>query len=148
METKDYHRSIMVNASAESVMQKISQIKLWWRKDFEGSAEKLNNPFTVPFGEHNGETSFVDFVISEKIPNRKVVWKVTDCYLPWFKDKKEWNNTEVVFELSEENGKTKLDFTHVGLVPEVECYTVCEKGWDGHITKDLVKFINEGKAIG
>jgi hypothetical protein len=64
--------------------KKFSQIKLWWRKDFEGSAEKLNNPFTVPFGEHNGETSFVDFVISEKIPNRKVVWKVTDCYLPWF----------------------------------------------------------------
>ena len=112
-------------------------------KKISGSAEKLNDKFTVPFGE----TSFVDFVISEMITNKKVVWRVIDCYLPWFNDEKEWNNTEVVFELSKENGKTKIDFTHIGLVPEVECYDVCEKGWDGHITESLVKFINEGKTI-
>jgi len=142
MEKKDFHRTMAVNASTEQAMKKISQIDFWWKKDFSGSAEKLNDKFTVPFRE----PSFVDFVISEFVPNKKVVWKVTDCYLPWFQDKKEWNNTEVVFELSEENGKTKIDFTHVGLVPEVECYDVCEKGWNGHIN-DLVKFINEGKGL-
>ena len=137
----------MANASAEEAMKKISQVNLWWKKDFYGSAEKLNDTFTVPFGELNGEKSFVDFTISELVPNKKVTWKVTDCYLPWFKDKKEWNNTEVVFKLSEGNGNTKIDFTHIGLVPEVECYEACEKGWDGHVTKDLEKFINKGKAI-
>ena len=142
MENKNYHRTIMVNASSEEAMNKISQINLWWRKDFSARAEKLNDKFTVPFGE----PSFVDFVISEFVPNKKVVWKVTDCYLPWFKDKKEWNNTEVVFKISEENGKTKIDFTHIGLVPEVECYDVCEKGWNGHINT-LEKFINEGKGL-
>jgi len=143
IESKNYHRTIVVNASPEEAMKKISQINLWWRKDFSGSAAKLSDEFTVPFGELNGEISFVDFVISEFVPNKKIVWKVDDCNLPWFKNKKEWNNTEVVFELSEENDKTKIDFTHIGLVPEVECYEACEKGWDGHITKDLVKFINE-----
>lgn len=143
MENKNYHRTITVNASAEEAMQKISQLNLWWRKDFSGTAAKLNATFTVPFGE----PSFVDFVVSELVPNKKAAWKVTDCYLPWFNDKKEWNNTEVVFELSEENGKTRIDFTHIGLVPEIECYTVCEKGWDGHVTESLVKFINEGKTI-
>jgi hypothetical protein len=142
MENKNYHTTIMVNASAEEAMKKISQINLWWRKDFLDKAEKLNDTFTVPFGE----PSFVDFVISEFVPDKKVVWKVTDCYLPWFQDKKEWNNTEVVFELLEENDKTKIDFTHVGLVPEAECYNVCEKGWNGHINT-LVKFINEGKGL-
>jgi len=142
MENKNYHTTIMVNASAEEAMKKISQINLWWRKDFLDKAEKLNDTFTVPFGE----PSFVNFVISEFVPDKKVAWKVTDCYLPWFHDKKEWNNTEVVFELSKENGKTKIDFTHVGLVPEVECYTVCEKGWNGHINT-LAKFINEGKGL-
>jgi hypothetical protein len=137
----------MANASAEEAMKKISQVNLWWKKDFYGSAEKLNDTFTVPFGELNGEKSFVDFTISELVPNKKVTWKVTDCYLPWFKDKKEWNNTEVVFKLSEGNGNTKIDFTHIGLVPKVECYEACEKGWDGHVTKDLEKFINKGKAI-
>jgi Activator of Hsp90 ATPase homolog 1-like protein len=141
-EKRDYHRTITANASAEEAMKKISQINFWWKKDFSGSAEQLNDTFTVPFSE----PSFVDFVVSEFVPGKKVVWKVTDCYLPWFQDKKEWNNTEVVFELSEENDNTKIDFTHVGLVPEVECYDVCEKGWNGHINT-LMKFINEGKGL-
>jgi len=142
MENKNYYKTIMVNASAEEAMKKISQVDRWWKKDFSGSAEKLNDTFIVPFGE----SSFVDFIVSEFMPGKKTVWKVTDCYLPWFKDKKEWNNTEVVFELSQENGKTKIDFTHVGLVPGIECYDVCEKGWDGHINT-LGNFINEGKGL-
>jgi hypothetical protein len=146
MENKNYRRTIMINASAKDAMKKISQINLWWRKDFSDTTAKLNDKFTVPFGKLNGEISFVDFVISEFVPNKKMVWKVTDCYLPWFKDKKEWNNTQVVFKISSENNKTKIDFTHVGLVPEVECYDVCEKGWNGHIGT-LEKFINEGKEL-
>jgi len=89
-------------------------------------------------------------VVSEIIPDKQVTWKVTDCYLPRFKDNKEWNNTEVAFQLSEENGhpdgKTKIYFTPIGLTPEVQCYEVCEKGWNGHINT-LEKFINEGKGL-
>jgi hypothetical protein len=139
---KDFHKTITVSASAEEAMKKISQVNAWWKKDFSGSAEKLDNAFTVPFGA----PSFVEFVVSEFSPGKKLAWKVTDCYLPWFKDKKEWNNTEVVFQLSQNNGKTKIDFTHMGLTPEVECYDVCEKGWNGHINT-LEKFINEGKGL-
>lgn len=142
MENKNYKKTITVNTSAEDAMKKISQVNFWWKKDFSGSAEKLNDKFIIPFGN----PSFVDFVVSEFVPGKKVVWKVTDCYLQWFQDKKEWNNTEVVFQLSEEKDKTKIDFTHIGLVPEIECYDVCEKGWDGHIN-NLVLFINEGREI-
>ena len=151
MENKNYHRTIVVNASAEEAMKKISQVNCWWKKDFSGSGEKLNDKFTVPFTE----PSFVDFVVNELVPGKKVVWKVTDCFLPWFQDKKEWNNTEVVFQLLQENArpddpvgrsKTKIDFTHIGLVPEVECYEVCEKGWNGHINT-LLNFINDGKGL-
>ena len=146
LENKNYHRTINVNASKEETFKKISQINHWWKHDFSGSAEKLNDKFTVPFGDLNGEKSFVDFIVSEWVPNKKAVWKVTNCNLPWFKDKTEWNNTEVVFEISPENDKTKIDFTHIGLVPGVECYDACEKGWDGHVTNSLVSFINEGKG--
>ena len=101
MGTINYHKTIIVNASADEAMNKISHVNLWWKKEFSGSAEKLNDKFTVPFGE----PSFVNFVVSEFVPDKKVVWKVIDCYLPWFQDKKEWNNTEVVFQLSEENAR-------------------------------------------
>lgn len=141
MEKKDFHRTITVNASAEEAMKKIAQVNLWWAKNFSGSAEQLNDTFTVRFGE-----TFVDFLISEFVPNKKVVWKVTDCNLHWIKAKKEWNSTKVVFEISSENNRSKIDFTHLGLVPGVECYTDCEPGWDGHITISLANFINEGKG--
>ena len=143
MTGNNYHKTIAVNASQGEAIKKINQV-IWWKKDFQGNAGKLNDRFTVPFGELDGEKSFVDFVVSEFVPDKKVVWKVTDCNLPWFKDRKEWNDTEVVFELFEKDGKTEIDFTHVGLVPEVECYAACESGWNGHITTGLLNFINEG----
>src|SRR5277367_3662384 len=100
MANKNFHRVITVNASAKEVMKRISQVNLWWAKNFSGSAEKLNDKFTVRFGD-----TFVDFLISEWVPNKKVVWKVTDCNLHWIKAKKEWNDTEVVFEILPEKNK-------------------------------------------
>jgi hypothetical protein len=141
MEKKNFNRTITVNASAEEAMKKINQVNLWWAKNFSGRAEKLNDKFTVRFGE-----TFVDFLISELVPNKKVAWKVTDCNLHWINAKKEWNSTEVVFEISSENNKSKIDFTHVGLVPGVECYNDCEVGWNSHVTISLANFINEGKG--
>ncbi len=138
MENKDFHRAITVNTSAAEVMKKISQVGHWWAKNFKGSAEKLNDKFTVTFGQ-----TFVDFQISEFVPDKKIVWKVTDCNLHWIQAKKEWNGTEVVFELTPKNEAIQLDFTHVGLVPGVECYETCEEGWSGHIIS-LADFINKG----
>jgi hypothetical protein len=143
---ENYHRTILVNATPAEAMKKIAQVNRWWKKDFSGSTEKLNDTFHIPFGDLNGEKSFVDFVVSEMVPDKKAVWKVTNCHLPWFKDKTEWNNTQVVFEISRERNLTRIDFTHIGLVPGIECYAACEKGWDGHVTSSLLHFINEGNG--
>lgn len=141
MAKKDFHTSIKVNTSPAEVMKKISKVDGWWAKNFTGSAEKLNDKFRVDFGK-----TFVDFQISELVPNKKVVWKVTDCNLHWIKTKKEWNGTEVVFEVSNGGESTTIDFTHIGLVPGVECYNECEAGWTDHVTNSLANFINKGKG--
>ena len=141
MEKKNFHRTITVNAPASEAIKKINQVNLWWAKNFSGKAEKLSDKFAVHFGD-----TFVNFQISELVPGKKVVWKVTDCNLHWIKAKKEWKGTEVVFELSEQKGKTKIDFTHIGLVPGIECYKDCEEGWNGHVTNSLANFINKGKG--
>ena len=36
---------------------------------------------------------------------------------------------KIGFEISENNGKTTVKFTHDGLVPEEECYNVCTDAW-------------------
>ena len=142
MNSNNFHTIITVDASFTEAMKKINQVDLWWAKNFTGRAEQLNDQFTVRFGE-----TFVDFQISEFVPDKKVVWKVTDCNLHWINNKEEWNGTDVVFELSKKESGTQIDFTHIGLVPGVECYNDCEVGWTGHVTKSLVKFINEGKGM-
>ena len=141
MKTKDFHLAIKVNASAEEALEKINQVDKWWAKKVKGKSEKLNDKFTVDFGK-----TFVDFQISELVPGKKVVWKVTDCNLDWIKTKKEWNGTEVVFEISGKGNTSEINFTHIGLVPGVECYSDCEVGWTGHITNSLVNLINTGKG--
>jgi len=142
MKNKNYHKTITVNASAEETLEKIAQVNLWWAKKVKGKARKLNDKFTVDFGE-----TFVDFQVSEVVPNKKIVWKLTDCNLHWIDNKKEWNGTEVIFEISEKKNSTQMDFTHVGLVPGVECYKDCEVGWNEHVGDSLLKFINDGKGM-
>jgi hypothetical protein len=142
MEKKSYHKIILVNASSKEAMKKISQVNLWWAKNVKGNSEKLGDKFTVDFGK-----TYVDFEISELVPDKKVVWKVTDCNLDWIQAKKEWNGTEVVFEISKKEKATEIKFTHIGLVPGVECYNDCEAGWNGHLTNSLVGLINEGKGM-
>ena len=142
MKKQDFNATISVNSTAQEAFEKIAQVGNWWAKDFTGKAKKLNDTFTIRFGD-----TFVDFKISEAIPDAKIVWYVTNSYLPWLTDKTEWNNTKVVFDISSENNQTKIDFTHVGLVPEIECYDNCEKGWTRFATISLPKFINEGKGL-
>jgi hypothetical protein len=139
---KSYSTTISVNSTADEAMEKISQVDKWWAKKVNGSAEKLNDRFTADFG-----STFVDFQIVEFVPSKKVVWQVTDCNLEWIKTKKEWNGTEVVFELSPKKNSTEITFTHVGLVPTFECYSDCEVGWNEHIGESLLAFINEGKGM-
>jgi hypothetical protein len=139
---QDFSLSLTVKASANETMKRISQVDSWWAKNFKGQASKLNDEFSVHFGD-----TYVDFKISEVIPDKKITWLVSDCNLHWIKDKKEWNDTEVIWSLAEKDGNTRIDFVHKGLTPESECYESCEPGWTHHIKDSLVKLIEKGKGF-
>ena len=59
----------------------------------------------------------------------------------------EWTNTKMIFEISTKEDKTILHFTHEGLVPNNECYTMCTQGWNMIIKERLFGFITENKTI-
>jgi len=139
---QSYRSSIVVNENAIEAYDKISRVNEWWVANFEGSAKNLGDAFKVTLGE-----TFVTFKITEAIPGIKVTWLVTDSWLPWQNDKTEWTGTEVVFEILEEGDSTKIDMTHVGLTPEVECFENCQTGWNHFINRSLVKFMNEGQGV-
>ncbi len=141
MKNRNLHLTITANASASEALKKISQVNLWWSKDFRGKAEKLNDAFAVHFGDR-----FVKFKINEAIPDKKIVWHVTECH-DWTPDNDEWIGTDIVFEVSEKAGIKTLNFTHIGLVPDVECYDDCEAGWTNYITKSLRMLLETGKGL-
>ena len=141
MDQKDYSCTITPNVSAHAAFTGICRVSDWWAKTTEGSTQHLNDKFIVRFGETN-----VTFKIVEMDDDKKIVWHVTDCYLPFLNDKSEWTNTYVVFEISDKNNLTQIDFTHIGLQPVIECYDMCVKGWDQYVKGSLFKLLTENKG--
>lgn len=143
MDKMDYHATITVKAPAHDVFKSITTMSAWWTEDFEGRSTALNDVFTIGFGPR----SFVTCKLVELVPDRKAVWHVTDCNLDRLKDKKEWRDTRLIFRLAPEDGNTRITFTHVGIVPGIECYKECVKGWDQYIKGSLPKLIMEGVGL-
>ncbi|MDB5286315.1 MAG: hypothetical protein JWR05_1264 [Mucilaginibacter sp.] len=142
MEKQDYSLSITVDASAQEIFNKINNVAAWWSTNFEGKSEKVNDVFTVRFGETS-----ITIKIVELISNQKILWLVTDCYKHWLKDKKEWVDTQISWEISAIGDKTQIYFTHIGLVPGLECYNGCEDAWTYYLKESLYKLFTEGQGI-
>lgn len=139
--TTDFKITLSVNRTANEVFNAINNVRGWWTEDLEGKSQKLNDEFTVRF--------FDDIHVStqrlvEVIADKKVVWLVTDSTLNFLKDQNEWTGTRISFEIAEKDGKTQMDFTHVGLVPEIECYKDCTLGWNRYIHGSLLYLLTEG----
>jgi hypothetical protein len=142
MKMKDFQTSIEAKISPEEAIRRIGNVAEWWGVTFSGNSQKQNDKFTVKMG---GD-SFFNFTVTELIPGKRVVWLVTDCYMPWYTDKKEWADTKLIFNLSEKYGVTTLNFVHEGLTSDIECYKDCETGWTHWIQKSLLSYLTTGKG--
>jgi len=143
MGNNDFNSSISAKISADEAIKKISNVPEWWGVTFAGSSERQDEKFTVKM---TGD-SYFNFIVVELTPGKRVVWLVTDCYMPWYSDKKEWTNTRLVFDLHENNGVTEVNFKHEGLTPNVECYKDCESGWTHWIKTSLFSYLTTGKGV-
>ncbi len=85
MDNQNYNATITVSQTANEAFKSINCVSKWWVENLEGNSENMNDVFTIHFSGNN----FVTHKIVEFVPNKKVVWQVTDCYLEWLKDKKE-----------------------------------------------------------
>ena len=83
--------------------------------------------------------------IVELIPREKVVWPVLDGRLNFVEDKTEWKDTRVIFDISKQGDKTEVHFTHVGLIPEYECFNACSSAWGFYINSSLKSLITAGQ---
>jgi uncharacterized protein YndB with AHSA1/START domain len=139
---RDFTTTITVNRSPKEVFDAINNVRGWWSGEIDGSTDKLGAEFKYQYKDLHLSSQ----KITELVPGKKVVWHVVDSRLNFVKDKTEWNGTDIVFEIARKDDKTELRFTHVGLVPALECYEDCKDGWSFLIKDSLKKLITTGKG--
>ena len=142
MDSQDFTRTFSVYQAPQEVFAAINNVRGWWSDAIEGDTDKLGAVFYYHFKDIHRST----IKIIELIPNKKVVWYVLDNYFNFTQDKTEWTGTKISFEISKQNDKTEVLFTHIGLVPLYECYDVCSDGWGTYINGSLRSLITTGKG--
>ena len=142
MATTDFTATILVNQTPTEAFNAINNVRGWWSKEIEGGTEKLNDEFTY----HYKDVHKCTIKLTEVVPGKKVVWLVLDNYFNFTKDKTEWKNTKISFEISKKDNKTQIRFTHLGLVPKYECFDICSNAWSRYIQQSLFNLITTGKG--
>ena len=141
MKSQNFTTTISVDKSPEEVFKAINNVRGWWSGQIEGETDKLGAEFTYRYKDvHRSKQK-----IQELIPGKRVVWHVLDSSLS-FRKENEWTGTDIVFDISQKDGKSEVRFTHVGLVPAFLCYGDCSGAWGVLINENLRKLITTGKA--
>jgi len=142
MSPSDFTATLLVDQTPKEAFDAILNFRGWWSEEIEGSTDQLNEVFFY----HYKDIHLCKIKLIEKIPDEKLVYQVIDNQFSFTKDKTEWIDTRLIFEITTEENKTKVRFTHEGLVPDYECYDVCFDAWTGYIKKSLYNLITTGKG--
>jgi hypothetical protein len=156
MSNQNFTTTLLVDESPSEVYKAIMNPRAWWSEEIEGETSKAGDIFDYHFEDIHR----VKMRLTESVADKRVVWLVLENYFKpgifdkatgghakqdgFENDKAEWVDTHVVFDITKENGKTRLHFTHDGLVPDYECYDACVNGWSHYIQESLHKLITTG----
>lgn len=112
----------------------------WWSEDCEVNMQ-IGGTLLFRFGPNHKEMR-----VEQLEPGRRVQWRCVAAHIDALTKKDEWVGTQLVFDLSlAENGGTRLDFEHIGLIPAFECYNLCNGGWQ-HFLASLKQYAETGRG--
>lgn len=136
MKNENYTYSFETSKSAHEVYELLLDIKKWWyglyEENITGKSQKTGDTFNFKAGGgmHNTTQHLVELV-----PDKKIIWLITESSLTFLSDPTEWLDTKLHFDIISGGKNTKVTFTHEGLVPQIECYTNCSSAWTGYMDK-------------
>ena len=142
MENRNYTTRFSVDQTPEEVFGAICNVRGWWSEEIEGDTDKVGSQWSY----HYGDVHRCKLQVTNLVLGRKVTWLVLDNYFDFTKDKSEWKGTKIVFDISTKGNKTEVRFTHVGLVPQYECFDICSNAWGSYITGSLRNLITRGEG--
>ena len=142
VEHQNFTTTFLVDQTPRDVFDAVTNVRGWWSEDIQGATAQRGDAFVYRFRDiHSCEIKLI-----EVIPDTSVVWLVTSNHFNFVKDQNEWMGTKVRFDISQEGNKTRLLFTHEGLVPTFECYDVCAPAWTDYVQRSLLSLITTGKG--
>lgn len=122
--------------SPEEIYDLLLDIDKWWsgihNESITGKSDKINDEFSFSAG---GGAHYSKQKLVELIPNKRIVWLVSESHLSYLTDADEWENTRLCFDIYKDGDITKVTFTHDGLVPKIECYDSCTNAWTQYFEK-------------
>jgi hypothetical protein len=142
MNGHDFSAAFTVDQTPEEAFAAINNVRGWWSGNIEGRTDRVGEEWTYRYKDvHYSKQN-----ITELVPGKKVVWLVLDGYLSFVEDKTEWTGTTITFDILKKGDQTEVRFTHVGLVPDYECYGACSNAWGSYINGSLRRLITSGSG--
>lgn len=142
MNSQNFTSTLTVDQTPEEAFEAAKNVRGWWSENIEGNVDKLGDEFTYRYQD----VHYCKMKLVEVVPGKKLVWLVLDNFFNFTEDKTEWKGTKVTFEIASKGDKTEILFTHLGLVPEYECFDVCSNAWGSYINGSLRSLITTGKG--
>jgi hypothetical protein len=139
---RDFTTSFVVDQSPEEAYAAINNVRGWWSENIEGPTDEPNGEWVY----HNEPVHVARFRVTELVPGRRVAWRVLENFMSFIDDRREWVGNDIVFDIARKGDKTEVTFTQVGLLPDHECYEICNNAWRGYINASLRSLIATGKG--
>jgi hypothetical protein len=142
-QNESFSTEIIVPNSSHEVFESITNVRGWWSENIIGHTQKTGDEFIFEVKDiHYSKQRLV-----EVLSDQKIVWLVTESKMTFIQDENEWTGTKIIFDITtESDGKTKLTFTHEGLVPAIACYKACMPAWTPYIQHSLFDLITTGQG--
>jgi Activator of Hsp90 ATPase homolog 1-like protein len=142
-EDAGFTAAFSVDQTPDEVFRAINNVRGWWSEDIEGDSGKVGGEFIYRYRDAHR----CRIKVTELAAGDKVVWRVLDNYFDFTRDKEEWKDTEIRFEIVAKDGETTIRFAHVGLVPAYECFDVCSNSWGFYLYSSLRALIRTGQGL-
>lgn len=119
-----YTKTLTVAATPDQVYAALTdpdQVTSWWKATSTTGSGYTGGQLQITFGTEPQPT--VLRVLATHRPNL-VIWEVTASPLV-----PDWKGTQPTFSMVEVDNGCRLNFTHHGLAPVLECFEMCNIDW-------------------
>lgn len=139
-----YSKTVELDSPVDAAYAAItSGVAKWWTTG-SGDASELGKVFTTRFGE-----TYNHIKVSHLTPNKRIEWDIVEHYHAndILSRNDEWTGTRILWSLTGIDGnRTKLDFTHEGLIESMECWEICDAGWNFFLLESLKPYLEKGEG--